>query len=1096
MLNDSQQRHLATDPSGSYIVQAPAGSGKTEILTQRYLRLLSHVNAPEQIIALTFTRKAANEMRERILHALQNAARQFKATSSHQQQTLTFAAEALQRDKTMDWKLLQQPGRLRIITIDALCQTLTQAIPLQEKQIPYAKISDNPKAHYQKAARACLIFALEHSHYHAALKTLLMHVDNRQDHLLSFFSDLLAKREQWLRLLYQAKEQDKKTFENALSIILQHELERLTKSIPNEYAQELTLLVRELANLNSNPASLSAPLRDWQTIHDLDNKLAKSLASLLLTSQNTLRKAFDHHVGLTKGDCSAQEYTTLKTSSKVLLGKLDACPGFLEALVRVKNLPAPEYDPQQWQTLQALFTLLPVLAAHLHLVFSEHNEVDFAAISEQALHALGDDESPTDLALYLDNSIHHLLVDEFQDTSIQQFELLSKLVQNFEPNDGKTLFVVGDPMQSIYRFRSAEVGLFLRAKQEGIGPVNLTPLELSSNFRSSATVVDWVNEHFKRIFPHTDDMEAGAISFHPSNPVKPADEDSFVRAHQFANRVQEADAIVKEVSLALEQYPLDTIAILVRSRNQLIDIVRGFRAQSIPFQGVEIHLLAKLPHLRDLWALTQALLMPGNRLAWLTLLRSPWCGATLSDLHALANFSKRKSIYFALAHLDEITTLSKEGYTRFHFIYNVMDHAIASRHQYPLISWIMQTLKQLHLEQILDPTEQNDLEQYWGLLERFEHDGQIEDFTQFSQEFNKLYSQQVVPSRLQIMTVHKSKGLEFDCVVLPGLGSKPPGLDTPMLRWLKIPSHPHKELLLLSPMKPAHQEHCLVYDYLGKLEAEKNAYELQRLLYVAVTRAKKRLYLFDHSEKSTQGSCRHLLQNQTFISPEARTSTTEETPSLPVLHHLPIAFYEAPPLHQQPQNQPSSILLTNNTPRLMGIVAHEILQWIADNHPNAANDIPWALVDYRLRGLGFEDIAFINAQHLIKHQITTFFLDPIGQWLMQPHEDEHNEYELLIRDNDNLQTKIIDRTFIDKGVRWIIDFKTGQDDKQKETHHHQQLSDYASIFTHLGPESISCGIYYLASNRWIAWEYTTNEHRKDDSNTTSQHHRLPVESES
>ena len=181
MLNDTQERIKATDPNRSYIVQAPAGSGKTEILTQRYLRLLSGVSAPEQIIALTFTRKAANEMRERILRALHLARDRVEGQTPHQQQTLTFAAEALARDKALNWQLLQQPGRLRIITIDSLCQTLCQAIPLQEKQIPYANISDKPQRHYKAAARACLNFAIENASYHSALKTLLQHVDNRQD---------------------------------------------------------------------------------------------------------------------------------------------------------------------------------------------------------------------------------------------------------------------------------------------------------------------------------------------------------------------------------------------------------------------------------------------------------------------------------------------------------------------------------------------------------------------------------------------------------------------------------------------------------------------------------------------------------------------------------------------------------------------------------------------------------------------------------------------------------------------------------------------------------------------------------------------------
>jgi ATP-dependent helicase/nuclease subunit A len=135
-----------------------------------------------------------------------------------------------------------------------------------------------------------------------------------------------------------------------------------------------------------------------------------------------LRKAFDHHVGIKRGSCSDHDYETIKSRSKLLLATLNETPGFLEALCRIKQLPNPHYNEEQWQALRALFLILPLLVAHLQLVFNQHNHVDFTAISQQALDALGSDENPTDLALHLDNAIHHLLVDEFQDTSIQQFQ--------------------------------------------------------------------------------------------------------------------------------------------------------------------------------------------------------------------------------------------------------------------------------------------------------------------------------------------------------------------------------------------------------------------------------------------------------------------------------------------------------------------------------------------------------------------------------------------------------------------------------------------------------------------------------------------------
>lgn len=1071
MLKDSQQRAQATDPHRSFIVQAPAGSGKTEILTQRYLRLLGTVNAPEQIVALTFTRKAASEMRERILLALREVAHGVKANSPHQQQTYTYAAQALSRSEEQDWQLLQQPGRLRIITIDSLCQTLSQAIPLPEKQIPFAQITDKPQIHYQTAARSCLSYALVNESLHQPLKILLQHLDNRQDRLLDLFSNLLANRDQWLSLLYVAKEQDKIRYEQMLSYIEQHELSRFKQSTPMEYREKLCEITRQLANIETNPNSPRYPLRNWENFNQIDRPIVISLASLLLTSQSSLRKSFDHHVGLKRGVCDDQLYDSLKTRSKEILENLEACPDFLEALLRVKDLPPPHYDAEQWQVLQALFTLLPLLVGHLHLEFSEQNEVDFTAVSQQALLALGDDEQPTDLALYLDHSISHLLVDEFQDTSIQQFQLLTKLVQGWQPGDGKTLFIVGDPMQSIYRFRQAEVGLFLKAKQQGIGSVHLDSLELCCNFRSTATIVGWVNDQFKTIFPKTDDMESGAVSFNSSMHVLQAGEQTDIQAWQFSDRIQEAQALIKLVTEELQNNPSDEIAILVRSRNQLTEIIRLLREHQIPFQGVEIELLSQLPHLRDLWSLTQALLMPANRLAWLALLRSPFCGLSVSDLHLIANFDKNKSIYHALSHLDNLPHLSKDGRVRLQFVFNVLRNALACRYQQPLVDWINHTLKQLQGDKILDLEKQTDLEQFWLLLERFTQDGQFPDLENFKSEFNKLYSQRLNPSRLQVMTIHKSKGLEFDCVLLPGLSSKSQNNDLPLLRWLKLPSQQQDDLLLVSPIKAAHREQCLLYDYLGKLDDEKNSYELQRLLYVAVTRAKKRLYLFDSSEKETKGTFRSLLKKQAFLSTDNGCIDMQPEKSLPLFYRLPQDFYLAPPSPPSYQITTSTITSHHSHARQIGIIAHELLQWICDNHPDTYEALPWIMVINQFKSMGFDEVEQKEAYEILRQQIIQLFNNPIGRWIIKAHHQERNEYELLIDEQGTTVTRIIDRTFCDQEQRWIIDFKTGSEEEDAQNQHRQQVNNYAQLFANRSSQPISCGLYYLTSGNWVQWNY-------------------------
>ncbi|MFI4918511.1 MAG: UvrD-helicase domain-containing protein [Legionellales bacterium] len=1068
-LIDSDQRQLATDPYTSFIVQAPAGSGKTELLTQRYLRLLSTVTAPEQIIALTFTRKAASEMRERIILALQQAAHAQQANSPHQQLTFDFAKQALSRSEHFQWDLLQQPNRLKIITIDSLCQSINQAIPLLEKQIDYAKITDTAERHYLNAARSCIQFAIDTPEYQQAIKVLLLHVDNRQDRLLDLFKALLAQRDQWLNPLFQARAQEKSTFEQALRLIEQHELSRCKKSLPQHVAADLTRLARELALIEDNPDSPRFLLQGLYEFNEIDQNTVIALTKLLLTGERVFRVAFDHHVGLKRGVCPDKEYDLIKASSKELLSELREHPDFLDALIQVSTLPNPEYNLEQWEMLQALFIMLPLLVGHLHLFFSEHNEVDFTAIAQQALTALGDSENPTDLALYLDNALHHLLVDEFQDTSINQFELIGKLVQGWEPGDGKTLFVVGDPMQSIYRFRQAEVGLFFRAKEQGIGPVRLNALELRSNFRSSATLVNWVNTHFSKIFPQEFDIESGAVSFHPSNHVIQGDERSAIHALQFKNREQEASSLIQIITDELNADSEQTLAILVRSRGQLTDIIRLLRQHQIPYQGTDIDLLTNLAHLRDAWSMTQALLSPANRLSWLALLRSPYCGLALSDLHCIAQFNKNKSIYHALMHLDNIQELSEEGRIRAGFFYQVMHKALTYRCQSRLSDWVAQTLSELHLDKIVDQSQLNDLEQLWTLLDRYEQAGRLPDMKEFLKQLNKLYSQQATPSRLQVMTIHKSKGLEFDTVFLPSLGAQPNRGDNPMLRWLKLPTQNHGNILLVSPIQAAHQERCDLYDYLGRLDDAKSSYESQRVLYVAVTRAKSRLYLLNNSSKLAKGSFHNLLKNQEFTVAGHALEAEKILVALPNLMKLPVAYCTNNNTRFNGDKSVPTSTLSTGIPRLTGIVAHQLMQWICDHHPNSIEEVPWNFARQEFKNLGFDDLMQQQALTALQDQISRLFLDPIGLWIINKHDKEHNELELLVAQHDKIVTRIIDRTFEDQDQLWIIDFKTGKEDEQAAAQHQKQLNEYADCLSGSTSLSIHCGLYYLASSHWVTW---------------------------
>src|SRR5690606_6818576 len=250
-----------------------------------------------------------------------------------------------------------------------------------------------------------------------------------------------------------------------------------------------------------------------------------------------------------------------------------------------------------------------------------------------------------------------------QDTSQPQIDLLERLTAGWMQGDGRTLFLVGDPMQSIYRFRKAEVALFLRVAEHGVGSITLRQLTLTDNFRSQAGIVEWVNQRFSALFPKQHDAAQSAIAYAHSHAFRPPLDGPAVQFH--AVWQQNSDIAPQEDGGATDAYsavlpPIPepehdvvvrlvreatagncgseddrNVAILVRARSHARAISRRLSEAGIAHRAVELTRLAQRPVVADLTQLARALAHPADRLAWLCVLRAPWCGLTLASLHAL-----------------------------------------------------------------------------------------------------------------------------------------------------------------------------------------------------------------------------------------------------------------------------------------------------------------------------------------------------------------------------------------------------------------------------------------------------------------------------
>ncbi|SFM11497.1 UvrD-helicase domain-containing protein [Nitrosomonas communis] len=1141
---DQAERLRALDPQHSFIVQAPAGSGKTGLLTQRFLVLLERVDSPEEIVAITFTRKAASEMRQRILQALTDAQNPLPPQDQYAHQTWQLAQRVLAHDRANDWQLLENPARLRIQTIDSLCARLVSQMPILSKLGALPSIAEDATELYQQAARQTIEAVEAGDEWSHAIAHLIEHLDNQLDKLQQLLASMLARRDQWLSFLADPNHAGlmRDQLEGALAELVIDALRQLVDHIPARCKEEMVTLARFAANQLESEKSAS-PITHCQNMHTLpspqidDLAQWKGLATLLLTSKGEIRKRVNKNEGFPPAQGKHPEekarYREMKQRMEALLEALAAESKFSQHLAQLRELPPCQYQEGEWETLQALFKLLRLTAGYLEITFRQMGQVDFPALTLAAIQALGEPDAPTDLALALDYRIQHLLVDEFQDTSFNQAELLARLTAGWQVNDGRTLFLVGDPMQSIYRFRQAEVGLFLEIRDRGaFGQIPLEFLRLSVNFRSQQGIVNWINQHFPLVLPETDDMTLSAVSyapsvaFHTNSAKEPVifypslQRDGFAEAQQVVSIVQQAKAT----------FPNGTTAILVRNRSHLMQIIVHLKRAGLSFQAVEIEQLTHRPVVQDLLALTRALLHHGDRIAWLALLRAPWCGLTLQDLYMLVGEDWQTTIIDQLRHASRLVQLSEDGQQRLSRVLPILESAIAQQTKRSLRRNVEGTWLALGGPAcVTDKTDLDDAEVYFQLLEKLEEAGQLPDIEILSEHVGQLYALPDVAAdnSLQLMTIHKAKGLEFDTVILPGLGHRGKNDEARLLYWMKHQFKSGEPALLLAPINAVGDEANPITTYLRKLDQVKGDWEDGRLLYVAATRAKHQLHLFGHVNQpvlpdnmeiqqppansllarlwpAAAAHFQALLQEANTLTKEAAENTAQEVVTQAPFNsskRLRLATewsLPAPPeaikvtIAAAYYNPEESIEFdwTSETARQVGTVIHRLLQHIGNigiEHFAQQDVSPLERAGRALLlQMGVTQNHFEQALTQLSTALKRLWQDERARWILSgQHAEARCEWALSGMRKDGIDHIVIDRTFIDTtGTRWIIDYKTGIHKggdieaflDNEQLRYRPQLERYANLLQQMEEQRpIRLGLYFTLLGQWREWTFVVNE---------------------
>jgi ATP-dependent helicase/nuclease subunit A len=1093
-LADAQARERAVDLDCHILAVAPAGSGKTGLLVQRLLAALATVAQPEQVVAITFTNKAAAEIRARVLEAL-HAARGPAPDNAFEQALWSRARRTLQHAEQQGWDLLQQPARIQALTIDGLNAAIAAELPLFSGIGGQTRISDDARGLAEAAVEGLFDRALQAdapADLQSAARAWLRATGNRLDRLLPALCALLERREQWIDPLFAAHDDPRPL--DADHLAAQHRLHSLLGVRDSDQLAQLAAAA--FAHSSAPELAAAADLSGWPAAAPSASAPCAVLAHLLITAEGQLRKpgGINRRLGFLPG---RPETAQLKT----LLAEHADQRALAEAALQLRELPPPTLPSALRDLRRELRVLLRHLLAELRLVMGARGETDFTEVALAALNALRPEGGYGEALLKRDAQLRHLLVDEMQDTSEAQIRLLAQLTHGWQDGDGRSLFLVGDPQQSIYAFRKADVRLFQQLiEHRQLGGLTLHCVQLVTNFRADAAVVQWVNDHLGPRFPDTPRTDSGEVAFNPSVAARPAAGGS-VQLDGYASAEAAAQAAVAAAQAALDRG--DTVAVLARGRAHLSPVLTVLRRLGTPYSCVDIDALAALPAVRDLLACLRALWHADDGLHWLLWLRAPWVGLSWTDLVALSAGRRDWPWPARLARPPE--TLSEAGRQRVARLWDVLTETQRDgRFAEDLAARVRAVWQALGGPDCVPDDQRADVRRCFALIEAHCRGGSLRDAAAFDRAVEALYAQPA-SGRLQLMTIHRAKGLEFDTVLVVGCARTSRNEDRPLLHTLETGDGP---LLIPAPPDalPADDPWRRWFDYTHRLHRRAREAEAMRLLYVALTRARRDLRLFAHGEadpdqpeqvkvpsRSLGGLLGQPFPREAGAVAHAAEVDLSRAPRAPRLPLTPVTADDGQPRfrpREQRQLRPSEGLLEGRNLEAMeddlyaqsvGTLFHQSMERIAltgiedwQRHRDArAQSLRSAL--FRL---GISPDRVSTALDRILTLVDRSLDSPIGRALLAPRPWARSEYALAGIHGERWVNAVLDRCFETEDALWVVDYKTTAHPLEAAAHalyvdqarqrYRDQLVRYTALLAaHRPGKPVISAFYFVEPDRLV-----------------------------
>ncbi len=1069
---------LAEQLTGHTTVQASAGSGKTYLLISRIVRLLLTGSEAGNILAITFTNKAANEMQTRLLERLYELATcdEESLKKKLDELQLKATAEILHLSRCLYENILRNEAPVKTSTFHAFCQELLRRFPMEANISPGFDLLDKTTLLYDEAWDALMAEAGQQQEQPVAIALHCLFNELGLFNTRQALTNFLHHRSDWWA--YTSDESE-----------------------PALYA---TQKLQDQLNINpdSNPIDdLFNEKTNINLLNEFHVLLCKHETKKNAEHSDFIYKIIDEHINLTIRfdlfkECfltqSSEPRKRKETKAQEKSMGLEGQERFLE-LHRLLSEKLIETNSQlatirTLKTSSAWYLAGQHFLEHFQKLKQEQRTLDFNDLEWQTYLLLNRSNNALWVQYKLDQRIEHLLVDEFQDTNPTQWRLILPLLEEIAASEDERLrsvFIVGDAKQSIYRFRRAEPRLFNTAASWLSDNLNATTCALSHSWRSSPAVINFINkvftqEQFKNLLPdfvqhstHREEL-SGKVTLLPLSLKEVIGKEDRTPGHVMRNPLNEPreetinqqyfneglmiaeqinTLITNKVAVAekngSQAINYNDIIILLRSRTHVADYERALRQSGIPYIGANRGTLLESLEVSDMLDLLQWLILPFDNLSLAGILRSPLFSVANEDLIAIKKISKGSW----LERLEKFVQLEPE-------------HKTLPR-AYQLLTQWQDDASKLPVHDLLDKiySEANVLARYVAAfpthlsqrvaanLNRFlelalEMDsGRYPSLSRFSSWLNELRQKEneapdepVTPvsdeteQRVQILTVHAAKGLEAPVIFLADSANSPTDKKaySTLIDWPADEERP--EYFLLTTTKSNIDEfskNCI--EEQDFFEQRENA----NLLYVALTRAKQMLFISGSEPKSKDHGWYEKICTafelgskdnsepvilQTIGSEDSIKIKTEHKIKKPLIvpdnlsAALKVQKHQMDISPSQLENHSDKHIESTEDNTLRGIILHQMLNYLSRSPTSKLSQFYSA--DIKEAHKSDLEKYWNECQNIITSTLFSNYFDS------SCFDKYYNEIPIQFKDGDNLVYGIIDRLIIKDNTVTIIDYKT------------------------------------------------------------------------